>query len=383
VTILASLPSPTRNVWHLGPLPIRAYAFCILLGVLLAVVLSDRRLRARGGPPGLIVDIAVWAVPFGIVGARIYHVITSPDHYFGTGGHPLDALKIWEGGLGIWGAIAAGALGAWIAARRAGLPLRVLADVSAPGIVLAQAVGRVGNWFNNELYGRETSLPWGLKVHAMGADGRALGELPGDYHPTFLYEALWCVGVALLLVYAERRWRLGQGRVFALYMMAYTVGRSWIEYLRIDDAHHFLGLRLNDWTCLVVFLGGLAWFLTHRGGPERLEILEDGRLRAVEGSAPTGARAAARPAGSTPAGSRPADPELVAAARAAADPAEADPKPADADPKPGVADPKPADAAEPAEEVPAPQQPAGEETKAEATTASAASETKAREENGA
>ena len=284
--ILASLPSPTTSVWHLGPIPLRAYAFCILLGVVVAVMLSDRRLRARGGPPGLVVDVAVWAVPFGIVGARIYHVITSPEHYFGTGGHPLDAFKIWEGGLGIWGAIALGALGAWIACRRAGLPLRVMADVVAPGIVLAQALGRWGNWFNNELYGRETSLPWGLKVHAMGSDGRSLGELPGTYHPTFLYESLWCLGVAFFLFYAERRWRLGHGRVFALYVLAYTAGRAWIEYLRTDEANHFLGLRLNDWTALVVFLCALAWFLTHRGGPERLEILADGRLRVIdEGSA--------------------------------------------------------------------------------------------------
>lgn len=284
--ILASLPSPTTSVWHLGPIPLRAYAFCILLGVVVAVMLSDRRLRARGGPPGLVVDVAVWAVPFGIVGARIYHVITSPEHYFGTGGHPLDALKIWEGGLGIWGAIAAGALGAWIACRQAGLPLRVMADVVAPGIVLAQALGRWGNWFNNELYGRETSLPWGLKVHAMGSDGRSLGELPGTYHPTFLYESLWCLGVALLLLWAERRWRLGHGRVFALYVLAYTAGRGWIEYLRTDEANHFLGLRLNEWTALVVFLCALAWFLTHRGGPERLVIGDDGRLRVIdEGSA--------------------------------------------------------------------------------------------------
>ncbi|GAA3389846.1 prolipoprotein diacylglyceryl transferase [Cryptosporangium minutisporangium] len=279
---LASLPSPTTSVWHVGPLPLRAYALCILAGVLIAVWVSDRRLRARGGPPGVIVDIAVWAVPFGIVGARIYHVITSPDHYFGTDGQPLDAFKIWEGGLGIWGSIAGGALGAWIACRRIGLPLRILGDVVAPGIVLAQAVGRLGNWFNNELYGRETTLPWGLRVHAMGADGRSVGELPGTYHPTFLYEALWCIGVAVLLIVAERKWRLGHGRVFALYVMGYTAGRAWIEHLRIDEAHELLGLRLNEWTAMVCFLGGLLWFVTHRGGPERLAVQEDGRLAVLD-----------------------------------------------------------------------------------------------------
>jgi prolipoprotein diacylglyceryl transferase len=281
--ILASIPSPTTSVWHLGPIPLRAYALCILAGVLVAVWLSDRRLRARGGPPGLIVDIAVWAVPFGIVGARIYHVITSPEHYFGDGGHPLDAFKIWEGGLGVWGSIAGGALGAWIAVRRIGLPLRVLGDVVAPGIILAQGIGR---WGNNELYGSETSLPWGLEVHRMGADGRATELLPGTYHPTFLYESLWCVLIAVLLVVAERRWRLGHGRVFALYVMGYTVGRAWIEHLRIDEAHHLLGLRLNEWTALVCFLGALLWFVTHRGAPEQLEVTEDGRLLVLDPDAP-------------------------------------------------------------------------------------------------
>ncbi|GAA0219730.1 prolipoprotein diacylglyceryl transferase [Cryptosporangium japonicum] len=283
----ASLPSPTTSVWHLGPVPLRAYALCILAGVLVAVWISDRRLRARGGPPGLIVDIAVWAVPFGIVGARIYHVITSPDHYFGANGQPLDAFKIWEGGLGVWGSVVGGALGAWIACRRSGLPLMVLGDVVAPGLVLAQGVGRWGNWFNNELYGSETSLPWGLQVHRMGADGRAVDVEPGLYHPTFLYESLWCIGVAVLLIVAERRWRLGGGRVFALYMMGYTLGRAWIEHLRIDEAHHVLGLRLNEWTALVVFLGGLVWFLLQRGkAPARLDYTDDGRIIVLDPDAP-------------------------------------------------------------------------------------------------
>ncbi|SHM37594.1 prolipoprotein diacylglyceryl transferase [Cryptosporangium aurantiacum] len=283
---LASLPSPTTSVWHVGPLPLRAYALCILAGVLVAVWVSDRRLRARGGPPGLIVDVAVWAVPFGIVGARIYHVITSPDRYFGADGDLTNAFKIWEGGLGVWGSIAGGAVGAWIACRRAGLPLRILADVVAPGIVLAQAVGRLGNWFNNELYGRETDLPWGLRVHAMGSDGRSLGELPGTYHPTFLYEALWCIGVAVVLIVAERKWRLGRGRVFALYVMGYTLGRAWIEHLRIDEAQIIFGLRLNEWTALVCFIGALIWFVTHRGAPELLAVEEDGRLRVLDPDAP-------------------------------------------------------------------------------------------------
>jgi prolipoprotein diacylglyceryl transferase len=276
--IVASIPSPTTAVWHLGPFPLRAYALCIILGVVAAVMISDRRMQARGGPKGAIMDVAVFAVPFGIIGARIYHIITSPQGYFGENGHPLAALKIWEGGLGIWGAIAGGALGAWIACRRLQLPLRVVADVVAPGIAVAQAIGRFGNWFNQELFGRPTSLPWGLEIEP-GRPGTVPGEL--TYHPTFLYESLWCLGVAALVIWADKRFRLGQGRVFALYAMAYVVGRVWIEALRIDEANHILGLRLNIWTCLIVFAGALAYFLTHRGPREQLVIGEDGRFKVV------------------------------------------------------------------------------------------------------
>ncbi|HEV2086775.1 MAG TPA: prolipoprotein diacylglyceryl transferase [Cryptosporangiaceae bacterium] len=279
---LASLPSPSTSVWHLGPLPLRAYAFCILLGVVVAVFLTDRRLRARGGPRGAVIDIAVWAVPTGIVGARIYHVVTSPAAYFGEDGELLDALKIWNGGLGIWGGVAGGALGAWIACRQRGIPLRVFADCLAPGLVMAQAVGRWGNWFNNELYGGPTDLPWALRVNVMDASGQAIAELPGTYHPTFLYESAWCLAVAFFLVWAERRWRLGGGRVFALYVMAYTLGRAWIEYLRIDPATEFFGLRLNVWVSALVFLGALVYFLRHRGsGPERLVTKPDGTVRVL------------------------------------------------------------------------------------------------------
>jgi prolipoprotein diacylglyceryl transferase len=263
---LASLPSPTVSVWQVGPFPLRAYALCILLGVVVAVYLTDRRLTARGGPEGATLDIAVWAVPFGIVGARLYHVITTPAPYFGSGGHLLDALAIWRGGLGIWGAVLGGALGAWIGCRRRGIPLVVLGDAVAPGLVLAQAIGRWGNWFNNELYGGQTHLPWGLSVHILDPlTGRAVGELPGLYHPTFLYESLWCLGVAAILLWADRRFQLGGGRLFALYAMLYTAGRAWVEYLRVDDATHLLGLRLNDWTSLVVFLLALGFFLARRG----------------------------------------------------------------------------------------------------------------------
>lgn len=262
---LAYLPSPTRNVWQLGPIPVRAYALCIIAGASLAVVIGERRWVARGGEPGTVADIAVWAVPFGLVGARLYHVITDPELYFGAGRHPIDALKVWDGGLGIWGAIALGAVGAWIGLRRRGLGLASYADAVAPGIAVAQAVGRLGNWFNNELYGGATSLPWGLTIHAIDpATHTAVGVI-GHFQPTFLYELVWDLGTAVLVIWADRRFRLDHGRAFAVYAMTYTAGRAWIEYLRVDRANHLLGLRLNDWTSLIVFLLGLAYLLTHRG----------------------------------------------------------------------------------------------------------------------
>ncbi len=257
--ILASLPSPTQGVWELGPLPIRAYAFCIIAGVVLAVWVGEKRWVARGGRSGDVTEIATWMVPMGILGGRIYHVLTTPQPYFGHAGDPIRALYVWEGGLGIWGAIALGGVGAWIGCRRRGIPLPPFADALAPGIALAQAVGRFGNYFNQELYGKATNLWWGLEIDpAHRPDGM---EERATYQPTFLYEAIWDVGVAGLVIWADRRFRLGHGRAFALYVMAYTVGRFWIEYLRIDTANHFLGLRLNDWTSIVVFLGALAYFV--------------------------------------------------------------------------------------------------------------------------
>ncbi|MBI0293209.1 prolipoprotein diacylglyceryl transferase [Streptomyces sp. PRKS01-29] len=262
---LAYLPSPAQGVLHLGPLPLRAYAFCIILGVFVAVGLTRRRWAARGRDRHEVDDIAIWAVPFGIVGGRLYHVITSPDAYFGEGGDPWKALRIWEGGLGIWGAVALGALGAWIGCRRRGVSLLDFADAVAPGLALAQAIGRWGNWFNQELYGRPTTLPWGLKIDPAHRPEASPGL--ATYHPTFLYESLWNIGVALLLIWAGRRFTLKRGQTFALYAAAYTVGRFWIEYLRIDEAHTFAGLRLNDWTSVAVFCVAVVFLIrsTRRG----------------------------------------------------------------------------------------------------------------------
>jgi prolipoprotein diacylglyceryl transferase len=295
---LAYIPSPSTAVWNLGPLPVRAYALFIIAGIVVACVITERRLRDRGAPPNTVLDLAVWAVPFGIVGGRLYHVITTPGGYFGEGGEPIRALYVWEGGLGIWGAIAGGALGVWLACRQLRLPFRVVADTAAVGIPLAQAIGRLGNWFNNELYGaRDDGLPWGLQVHRM-ADGRAqLGQdgepivEEGLYHPTFLYEALWNVGVAILVWQVGKRLRLGAGRQFALYVMAYTAGRFWIEMLRIDDTAEapggedvvvtILGQRLNVWVSVLVFLAALAFFLRAQGSQEFLLPVDGGGFRVV------------------------------------------------------------------------------------------------------
>ncbi|WP_433302758.1 prolipoprotein diacylglyceryl transferase [Actinoplanes sp. CA-030573] len=289
---IAAIPSPTTSVWHVLGLPIRAYAICIVLGIVAAVLIMEYRLRNRGVAPWASLDMAVWAVPFGIIGARVYHLITSPQDYFGAGGHPIQALYIWEGGLGIWGAVAGGALGAWIASRQLGLPLSVFADSLAPGLPVAQAIGRFGNWFNNELYGKATTLPWGLRVHDMDQNnpGHALvidGEpvtKAGLYHPTFLYEAVWDLGVAALVWLLDRKFKFGRGRAFALYVMAYTAGRFWIEMLRIDEANKVFGIRLNVFTAIVVFLGALAYFVLVRG-PRAYVVPDDAPTTAPEPAA--------------------------------------------------------------------------------------------------
>jgi prolipoprotein diacylglyceryl transferase len=265
IMVLASIPSPARGVWHLGPLPVRAYAFCIIAGIVAAVWLTQRRWSARGGHEDDAAAIATWAVPFGIIGARLYHLATDPELYFTAGRQPVRALYIWDGGLGIWGAVALGAVGAWIACRRRGIRLAAFADAAAPGVVLAQAIGRLGNYFNQELYGRPTHLPWGLLIDAAHRPAATPGI--GVYQPTFLYELLWDLGVMVFLLAVDRRWRLDHGRLFALYVAAYTVGRGWIEALRDDHANRIAGLRVNDWVSIIVFATAVAYLLISRRRP--------------------------------------------------------------------------------------------------------------------
>ena len=283
-TVLAYFPSPAQGVWYLGPFPIRAYALCIIAGIIAALIIGDRRWAARGGERGVIYDVALWAVPFGLIGGRIYHLMTDWKTYFGPGGAGVGAaLRIWEGGLGIWGAVAFGGVGAWIACRRKGIPLPAFGDAVAPGIVLAQAIGRLGNYFNQELYGRETTVPWGMEifyrrdwsgvvdVHSL--DGVSTGQVAAVVHPTFLYELLWNLLVFVMLIWADRRFRLGHGRLFALYVAGYSVGRFWVELMRDDSATLIAGIRINVFTATFVFIGAVVYMLLAPKGREDPDTL--------------------------------------------------------------------------------------------------------------
>ncbi len=278
-TTLAYFPSPAQGVWHLGPVPIRAYAVCIIVGIIAALLIGDRRWVARGGERGVIYDIALWAVPFGLIGGRLYHVMTDWKTYFGPGGAgPVAALRIWDGGLGIWGAVALGGVGAWIACRSRGIPLPAFGDAIAPGIILAQAIGRVGNYFNQELYGRETTVPWGMQifyrqdpsgivdVHSL--NGVSTGQVAAVVHPTFLYELLWNLLVFVVLLLIDRRFKMGHGRLFALYVALYCVGRFVVELLRDDTATHIAGIRINSFTSTFVFLGAVVYLILAKKGRE-------------------------------------------------------------------------------------------------------------------
>ncbi len=284
-----SIPSPAQGVWNIGPVPIRAYALCIIAGIIVAVWMGERRWIARGGQAGDIQDLAVWGIPFGIVGARLYHVATDSGLYFdGPGGRaPIEALYLWRGGLGIWGGVALGALGLILGARHKGIKILPLLDAIVPGVLVAQALGRFGNYFNQELYGRPTDLPWGLEIDAVNYPGGNTSAFPEGttFHPTFLYESLWCLAAFALLVWADRRFRLGGGRVAALYVMTYTAGRGWIEYLRIDtvELNDVGGLRFNVWVSIILFVAA-AFYLVFKGrsGAQReADVYLEGRAPAA------------------------------------------------------------------------------------------------------
>jgi prolipoprotein diacylglyceryl transferase len=284
--VIFFIPSPPQGVWYLGPIPIRAYALSIMGGIVIAWWLTGRRWRARGGTQETLDGILVWAIIAGILGARAYHVMTDPELYFAPGRQWWRMFFIWEGGLGIWGAVAAGALAAWWRCRKAGVSFASLVDVVAPGLLVAQACGRLGNWFNQELYGRPTTVPWALEIDQ--AHRMAGYEQFATYQPTFLYELVWCLVGAALLIVLERRLQLGRGKLMASYIVWYTLGRFWIESLRIDTANTLGGFRLNSYTSAIVFVAGLAlliWLLRTRPGlsPDPLEAPKEAAAEAAEG----------------------------------------------------------------------------------------------------
>ncbi|WP_431957930.1 prolipoprotein diacylglyceryl transferase [Nocardia lijiangensis] len=282
--VLAYIPSPPQGVWQLGPIPLRAYALCIILGIVVAIWWGERRWQARGGQSGTVLDVAMFAVPFGLIGGRLYHVATDWKKYFGAGANPIEALYIWQGGLGIWGAVLLGGVGAWIGCRVYRVPLPAFGDAIAPPILLAQAIGRLGNYFNQELYGRETTVPWGLEIYprfdANGdpdpMNGISNGVVEKIVHPTFLYELLWNVLIVVLLVQIDKRWKIGHGRLFALYVAGYSFGRFFVELMRDDEATEIAGIRINSFTAALVFLAAIAYFVFATKGREAAEQLQPG-----------------------------------------------------------------------------------------------------------
>ncbi|MGQ0826252.1 MAG: prolipoprotein diacylglyceryl transferase [Actinomycetota bacterium] len=266
--MLASIPSPSRGVIEIGPLELHAYGLMLALGVLAAATIAERRWTRAGGEPRTIAEIGVPVIVAGVLGARIYHLFTGYDW---SDGGITGALKIWEGGLSIWGAVAGGAIAVVVIARRKHLSALALMDAMAPGIAVAQAIGRWGNWFNQELFGRPTDLPWGLEIDP---DQRPPEHFDAEtFHPTFLYESLWCLAVAVTIVWAERRLRLRAGQPLALYIAMYTFGRIWFEALRADPASELLGVRFNLLLSIVLSVGGTIWFVV-LGRHARVKVSE-------------------------------------------------------------------------------------------------------------
>ena len=287
---LAYIPSPTISQFSIGPVTIHIYALCILMGIVLAVWITTTRWKKLGGNFDQVLDITLVSVPAGIIGARLYHIITTPERFFGPDGDWAEMFRIWNGGLGIWGGVLFGALAAWAWCRHKHYPMALLADAIAPGLLGAQAVGRLGNWFNQELYGAPTTLPWGLKLNM---EGTAIGHSEQCYdgatcpsgtlfHPTFLYEMIWNLIGAAIIVYigSKAMKKLKAGSLFAVYIMWYTLGRTWIESLRIDYAHEFLGVRINVWVSMAVFVLGAVSFIVVQQMGKDTDLLAE-KLRTV------------------------------------------------------------------------------------------------------
>ena len=287
---LAYIPSPTISQFSIGPVTIHIYALCILMGIVLAVWITTTRWKKLGGNFDQVLDITLVSVPAGIIGARLYHIITTPERFFGPDGDWAEMFRIWNGGPGIWGGVLFGALAAWAWCRHKHYPMALLADAIAPGLLVAQAVGRLGNWFNQELYGAPTTLPWGLKLNM---EGTAIGHSEQCYdgatcpsgtlfHPTFLYEMIWnLIGAAIIAYIGSKAMKkLKAGSLFAVYIMWYTLGRTWIESLRIDYAHEFLGVRINVWVSMAVFVLGAVSFIVVQQMGKDTDLLAE-KLRTV------------------------------------------------------------------------------------------------------
>lgn len=280
-SILASLPSPPLDwqYFDLGPFRIHTYALCILVGIILAVWITSVRLTRRGGAKGTTLDMVLWVVPLGIIVARFYHVFTHPNDYFYEGANLLKIFYIWEGGNAIFGALLGGALGVYFGARQTGVRFLSFADALIPGLLIAQAAGRLGNYFNHELFGLPTSLPWGLEIEASNMAfpaGLPAGTL---FQPTFLYEIIWnLLGVVLLLA-LEKRINMRWGRALAFYLIWYGIGRSWLESIRIDPSETYLGIRTNIWAAFAAILLGviLAVWSHRRHTGQEVSVYRPGR----------------------------------------------------------------------------------------------------------
>ena len=277
--MLLFLPSPSQGTWYLGVVPIRGYALSILLGIIIAVFMARRRWKNLGEDTNKFENIGLVSIVAGIIGARLYWVVIEWPQFFGSSGTWYHIFYIWRGGLGIWGAIIFGFGTAWLMCRYYKIPFLRLADCVAPAFLLAQGIGRLGNWWNQELYGKPTRLPWGLKIDEAH-------RIPGyqqyaTFHPTFLYEMLWnFIGVGLLL-FLEKRFKLGRGKIFALYISFYAIGRFLIEFLRIDPVHTLGGLRVNSWPTAAGAIFGLImlfWLIKNRPGPNEKAVTKTGEI---------------------------------------------------------------------------------------------------------